>query len=186
MKKLTFFFVFFALSMISFGQTILWAGSKAPLFKARSDDGSVWKLADHLGQKNIVLYFYPGAMTQGCTKQACSYRDHMSDFIQADAIIVGISGDEQDALKAFKKSDQLNFTLLSDKDGDIAKLYGVPVGEGGTISKTIDNVEVVFKRGITTKRYTFIIGKDGLIKYMNTQVDPENDYKAVLEMLTQK
>ncbi len=186
MKKLTFILTFFVFAMTSFGQVALLAGSKAPLFKARSDDGTVWKLADHLGQKNIVLYFYPAAMTGGCTKQACSYRDHMSDLNKADALVVGISGDQLDALKTFKKSEQLNFTLLSDKDGDIAKLYGVPVGEGGSITKTIDNVDVVFKRSITAKRWTFVIGKDGLIRYMNTQVDPGNDYKAVLEVLTQQ
>lgn len=183
MKKLTFILTFFVFAITSFGQVTLLAGSKAPLFKARSDEGTVWKLADHIGQKNIILYFYPAAMTSGCTKQACSYRDHMSDLEIADAIVVGISGDEPDALKAFKKSEQLNFTLLSDKGGDIAKLYGVPTGEGGSITRKIDNVDVVFKRGVTAKRWTFIIGKDGLVKYMNTQVDPENDYKSALEIL---
>ena len=78
----------------SSGQSVLLAGSKAPLFKARSDEGSVWKLADYIGQKNIVLYFYPAAMTGGCTSQACGYRDHMADFGSLDAIVVGISGDD--------------------------------------------------------------------------------------------
>jgi len=186
MKRIVVLLFLSGFSVISYGQGVLLAGSKAPLFKARSDEGTVWKLADHIGQSNIVLYFYPAAFTGGCTKQACSYRDHMGDLQKADAMVVGISGDETDGLKAFKKAEQLNFTLLSDKDGDIAKLYGVPVGEGGSITKNIDNSDVVLKRGVTAKRWTFIIGKDGLIKYMNTQVDAENDYKAVLEILTQK
>lgn len=184
MKKLVFLMILTGFAISLYGQAVLFAGSKAPLFKARSDEGSVWKLADYIGQKNIVLYFYPAAMTGGCTSQACAYRDHMADFGKLDAIVVGISGDDVNGLKAFKKAEQLNFTLLSDNNGEIARLYGVPVSEGGSITKKIDEMDVVLKRGVTAKRVTFVIGKDGLIKYMNSQVDAANDYKAVLEILS--
>lgn len=186
MKKVVILLILAGFAISAYGQTVLFAGSKAPLFKARSDEGNVWKLADYIGQKNIVLYFYPAAMTGGCTSQACAYRDHMADFGKLDAIVVGISGDDVNGLKAFKKAEQLNFTLLSDNDGDIAKLYGVPVSEGGSITRKIDDLDVVLKRGVTAKRYTFVIGKDGLISYMNTQVDAQNDYKTVLDILSRK
>jgi peroxiredoxin Q/BCP len=184
MKKLIFLIILAGFVTSSSGQTVLFAGSKAPLFKARSDEGNIWKLADYIGQKNIVLYFYPAAMTGGCTAQACGYRDHMADFGNLDAIVVGISGDDVNGLKAFKKAEQLNFTLISDNDGDIARMYGVPVSEGGSITRKIDEQDVVLKRGVTAKRYTFVIGKDGLIRYMNAQVDAQNDYKAVLDILS--
>jgi thioredoxin-dependent peroxiredoxin len=167
-------------------QNNLKVGDKAPLFSVKSDEGSTWNLADQLGKKNIVLYFYPAAMTGGCTKQACSYRDHLSDLDKVDALVAGISGDDVAALQVFKKAQQLNFPLLSDYDGSVAKQYGVPSGAGGSITRKLDNLDVVLNRGVTTQRWTFIIGKDGLVKYINQQVDAENDYKAVLEALNQK
>jgi peroxiredoxin Q/BCP len=168
------------------GQNNLKTGDTAPVFSAPSDDDKVWNLQDYLGKKNIVLYFYPAAMTGGCTKQACSYRDHLGDLGNADAIVVGISGDDVSALKVFKKAQNLNFALLSDHDGKIASLYGVPVGAGGTITRKIDDLDVVLNRGVTAQRWTFIIGKDGKVKYINTKVDAENDYKAVLDALSVK
>ena len=69
-------------------------GDKAPLFKATADDGSTWDISNFIGKDYIVVYFYPAAMTSGCTKQACSYRDHLDDLKSADAVVVGISGDK--------------------------------------------------------------------------------------------
>jgi thioredoxin-dependent peroxiredoxin len=171
---------------VVYGQNNLKAGDAAPLFSAPSNDDTVWNLQDYLGKKNVVLYFYPAAMTGGCTKQACSYRDHLGDLGNADAVVVGISGDEVASLKVFQKAQNLNFPLLSDHDGKIASLYGVPTGAGGSITRKIDDLDVVLNRGVTAQRWTFIIGKDGKVKYINTQVDAENDYKAVLEALTEK
>ena len=167
-------------------QNSLKVGDVAPVFSAPSDADQVWNLSDYLGKKNIVLYFYPAAMTGGCTKQACSYRDHISDLGNVDAMVVGISGDDVAALKVFKEAQNLNFTLLSDQNGYIAGQYGVPVGAGGSITRKINDLDVVLNRGVTAKRWTFIIGKDGKVKYLNTQVDAENDYKAVLNALSAK
>jgi peroxiredoxin Q/BCP len=168
------------------GQNGVKVGDKAPLFSVKSDDGSNWNLADYLGKKNIVLYFYPAAMTGGCTKQACSYRDHLGDMDNVNALVVGISGDDVAALQVFKKAQNLNFPLLSYFDGSVAKSYGVPVGAGGSITRNVDNADVVLNRGITAQRWTFIIGTNGLVSYINQQVDAENDYKSVLEILGRK
>lgn len=176
----------FLLAMGMSGQNGIKVGDKAPLFCVKSVDGSNWSLADHLGKKNIVLYFYPGAMTGGCTKEACSYRDHVEDLDKANALVVGISGDDVAGLQVFKKVHNLNFPLLSDFDGSVAKSYGVPVGAGTSLTRNVDNVDVVLTRGVTTQRWTFIIGPDGLVSYINQKVDAENDYKAVLEALGQK
>ena len=108
-------FVFGSLSL--WGQNSVSIGDKVPLFKATADDGSTWDISKFIGTGYIVVYFYPGAMTTGCTKEACSYRDHLNDLASADAIVVGISGDKIENLKLFRQAENLNFPLLSDEKG---------------------------------------------------------------------
>lgn len=165
------------------GQQGLSVGDKAPEFKAVADDGITWDVNKFLGKKNIVVYFYPGAMTGGCTKQACSYRDHRDDLQSANVEVVGISSDKIESLKLFKKAENLNFTLLSDEKGHIAKAFGVPVGEGATIKRTVDGVEHELVRDISIKRWTFVIGKDKKIIYKNDSVNAEKDTEEVLDFL---
>ena len=100
-------------------------GDRVPDFSAIDENGDTWKLSDQRANY-IVFYFYPAAFTGGCTKQACSYRDHDPDFNRLGAEVVGISGDEHENLKQFKEFHNLNFTLLSDTDGKIAEMLGVP------------------------------------------------------------
>ncbi len=164
-------------------QKDLKVGDKAPEFKATADDGTTWDLKDHIGKKAIVVYFYPAAMTGGCTKQACSYRDHQSEIKSADALVVGISGDNVEGLKLFKKAEDLNFTLLSDEQGEIAEKYGVPTRDGGKITREIDGESFDLTRGVTASRWTFIIDKKGNIAYKNDQVDAANDAQATLDFL---
>jgi peroxiredoxin Q/BCP len=168
------------------GQQGLSVGDKAPVFKATADDGSSWDLKKYVGKDNIVVYFYPGAMTGGCTKQACAYRDHQNDLDAADALVVGISGDKVENLKLFKQAENLNFTLLSDEKGDIAKAFGVPLGDGGSIKRTVAGTEFELVRELSAKRWTFIIGKDGKIIYKNEAVNAEKDSEEVLSFLKKK
>jgi peroxiredoxin Q/BCP len=158
-------------------------GDKAPLFSAKTDDGSVWDIRDHIGKDYLVVYFYPGALTSGCTKQACSYRDHQNELKSVDATVVGISGDKPENLRLFRKAENLNFPLLSDEKGDIARLYGVPVGQGSSFRKTVDGKEYELERDVTAKRWTFIIDRDGRIIYKNDAVNPEKDTQEVLSFL---
>jgi peroxiredoxin Q/BCP len=165
------------------GQQGLAIGDKAPLFKAKADDGTVWDIKNHLGNKYVVVYFYPAAMTGGCTKQACSYRDHRADLQSAGVEVVGVSGDNIDGIRLFKKAENLNFTLLSDDKGEIAKAFGVPLSDGGSIKRTVDGAEHELVRSVTAKRWTFIIGKDKKIIYKNDAVNPEKDTEEVLNFL---
>ena len=158
-------------------------GDSAPVFKAFADDGSTWDIQDFLGKNYIVVYFYPAAMTGGCTKQACSYRDHREDLLEAGVEVVGVSGDKVESLRLFKQAENLNFTLLSDEKGDIAKAFGVPVGDGGAIKRTIEGAEYELVRDITTRRWTFIIGKNHKIIYINDSVNAENDTQEVLNFI---
>ena len=168
------------------GQAGLSVGDKVPNFKALADDGSTWEITKFLGDKYIVVYFYPGAMTGGCTRQACSYRDHISDLQSADVEVVGVSGDNIANLRLFKQAESLNFTLLSDEKGDIAKAFGVPVGEGGSIKRTVGGVEHELVRELSIKRWTFIVGKDMKIIYKNESVNPDQDPEDVLNFIKQK
>ena len=158
-------------------------GDKAPVFSAKSDDGSTWNVQDYLGKKFIVVYFYPAAMTGGCTAQACAYRDMQGEINNADALVVGVSGDNVDGLKLFKKANNLNFPLLSDEHGEIAKKFGVPTRDGGKITREIEGKSYDLERGVTTSRWTFIIDKNGKIVYKNTEVDVSKDTQQILEFI---
>jgi peroxiredoxin Q/BCP len=158
-------------------------GEKAPAIEAKNQDGNVWKLSDHLNKKYLVVYFYPAAMTGGCTKQACSYRDYLQDGGEAFEI-VGISGDPVENLKYFQQAEQLNFTLLSDPDGAIAKAYGVPVREGEkSIKRTVDGKDVTLNRTSTASRWTFVIDQQGRILYRDDKVKATADLSNILEFI---
>ncbi|HKL32674.1 MAG TPA: peroxiredoxin [Tangfeifania sp.] len=161
-------------------------GDKVPGFQATSADGTTWNFENHVGDKYIVLYFYPAAMTGGCTAQACSYRDLSSDLESEDAMVVGVSGDNVEGLQVFKKAHNLNFTLLSDESGEIASLFGVPTREGGTITREVDGKEIELERGTTANRWTFIIDKKGKVVYKNDDVDASKDTEEVLSFLKDK
>ena len=179
------FAILFAVSTNLFSQenSLLKAGDNVPMFQTVTDDGSTWKIKEYLGKKNIIIYFYPAAMTGGCTKQACAYRDFKDDIELADAVVVGVSGDNVEGLKIFKKTYDLNFTLLSDESGKIAKKFGVISRDGGTITVEVEGKEVDLYRGNTAGRTTFIIGKNGKIIYANDKVDAKKDVKDALEFL---
>lgn len=184
MKTLLYTFTIFSVLFPSVsGQQLLSVGDKAPIFEAIADDGSTWNIKQFLGKENIVVYFYPGAMTTGCTLQACSYRDHQNEINSVNAVVVGISGDKVENLRLFKLADSLNFTLLSDVKGDIAKAFGVPFGAGGSIKRTVAGTEYELVRDISAKRWTFIIGKNGNIIYKNETVNAVNDSEEVVTFL---
>jgi peroxiredoxin Q/BCP len=159
-------------------------GDPAPTFEATDDQGKTWKSANHVGKKVVVIYFYPADMTGGCTKQACGFRDDQQKLLDKGIEVVGVSGDSVKNHQLFKKYEKLNFTLLADEDGAVAKKFGVPVGPGGVAKvKTPDGDPLELKRGVTEKRWTFIIGKDGKIAYKDTDVKPAGDSKKVLDQV---
>ncbi|VGO18220.1 peroxiredoxin [Pontiella sulfatireligans] len=162
----------------------LQVGEKAPSFQAMDQDGKPWRLQDHTGGRYLVLYFYPAAMTGGCTKQACSYRDYVKSDADSNIEIVGISGDTPQSLKYFQQAEQLNFTLLSDPDGAIAKMFGVPVRTGEkSIKRTVESQEVELSRSATASRWTFIIDPQGKVVYRDTEVKATDDRSTVVEFI---
>lgn len=183
MKKTVIFLVLvIAFAANGFSQELN-VGDKAPAFKTLADDGSTWNVNDYVGDKFIVVYFYPAAMTGGCTKQACAYRDFKNKIASANAVVVGVSGDNVEGLKLFKKAHDLNFPLLSDESGEIATRFGVPMRDGGTITREIEGQNFDLVRANTPARWTFIIDKNGKIAYKNTSVDVSKDTEEILEFI---
>lgn len=158
-------------------------GDAAPIFQATDDQGRPWLSAEHLGKAYMVVFFYPGDFTPGCINQAKSFREHMNQ-LNYRAKVVGVSGDSVSTHQLFKQAYQLNYTLLADADGRLARQFGVPIGPGGTVTtKDAAKNVVTLKRALTAQRWTFIIGLDGKIIYKNTRVNPLEDSKQVATVL---
>jgi thioredoxin-dependent peroxiredoxin len=157
-------------------------GDKAPKFEATDDEGKTWKSGDHIGKKIVVIYFYPADFTGGCTKQACAFRDNAEKLTDKGVEVIGISGDSADNHKLFKKHHKLNFTLLADEEGAIAKKFGVPAGKGGEITvKDLDNLKI--KQGVRIQRWTIVIDKDGKVIAKDQVKDAGADPTRVLELI---
>lgn len=165
------------------GQAVL--GEKVHNFTALKQDGEKWNLKSDLKKSDyLVIYFYPVAFTGGCTAQACSYRDQKGELEAVGANVVGVSGDTPETLELFALEHALNFTMLSDEHGEIAKIFGVPYGGGGTITREIKGTNLDLTRGATIQRWTFILDRDGTLIYKDTEVDAAADSGKVLEFLS--
>jgi peroxiredoxin Q/BCP len=169
-------------------------GDRAPRFEARDDGDKSWSSTEHVGKKIVVIYFYPADFTSGCMAQAQKFRDGMNQLVEKGVVVIGVSGDHVATHELFKKVQKLNFTLLADENGEIAKKFGVPLGKGGEVrprdamNKPIlddDGELLIVKRDVTASRWTFIIGKDGTIVYKNTKVNPNEDAKQVTAFIEQ-
>lgn len=159
-------------------------GDKAPAFTALDQDGRQWKSADHVGSRIVVVYFYPADMTGGCTKQACAFRDDLSQLKQKGVEVVGVSGDSVRNHQLFKKAHSLNFTLLADTQGQVAEAFGVPVTkEEKSVKAVIDGKDEILTRSITAKRWTFVIDRDGVVAAKNTMVVAAEDSRAIAEIV---
>jgi peroxiredoxin Q/BCP len=128
-------------------------GDRAPAFDLLDDAGARVRLDDLAGQR-VLLYAYPAAMTPGCTKQACDFRDNLGVFAGHGFTVLGISPDKPAKLASFKERDQLTFPLLSDPDRAVLTAYGA-FGEKKLYGKTVTGVI----------RSTFVISPDGLIEH---------------------
>jgi peroxiredoxin Q/BCP len=133
--------------------TRLEVGAKAPAFTAFDQNGKSVSLADYSGKK-VILYFYPAAMTPGCTKQACDFRDSLASLAAAGYVVLGVSKDTVAKLKKFEEHDSITFPLLSDVDLTVHNAYGV-YGEKSMYGKTVMGVI----------RSTFVIDEKGVIEH---------------------
>jgi peroxiredoxin Q/BCP len=183
MKKLFFFISILLASLPIWAISPLEKGDNVPNFSATDENGETWELSDQRADY-LVIYFYPAAFTGGCTAQACSYRDHDAAFKLLNAKVIGISGDQYENLKKFKELHQLNFTLLSDADGKIAELFGVPTREGSTIEKEVGGQMLQLTKGVTISRWTYVVDRNGKLIYKDEDVQAATDPETVLNEIT--
>lgn len=121
-------------------------GRKAPEFSRTADDGSEIRLSDLLQENVVVLFFYPRDNTPVCTTEACEFRDTHSDFLDAGAVVIGISGDSDSSHQNFARTHNLPYRLISDSDGSLRKSFRVP--------RTL---------GLLPGRVTYVIDREGTI-----------------------
>jgi len=126
-------------------------GDAAPAFSLSDDTGQTVSLSDFAGRK-VIVYFYPAAMTPGCTKQACDFSDSIDALRRDGYEVLGISKDAPAKLAKFRERDQLTITLLSDTDLAVHQAYGA-YGEKKLYGKTVEGV----------LRSTFVVEEDGTI-----------------------
>ena len=101
-------------------------GDYIPDFSLKDQDGNLVKISNYVGKKKLVIFFYPQDGSLNCTREACYFRDLSEVFDEADAIVIGISGQSVESHKEFAERNRLKFTLLSDNENKVRKLFGVP------------------------------------------------------------
>jgi peroxiredoxin Q/BCP len=101
-------------------------GDYIPSFSLKDQNGNLFDINTYLGKKKLVIFFYPQDGSLNCTREACYFRDISDIFEEADAIIIGISSQSVESHKDFAEKNRLNYTLLSDSENAVRKLFGVP------------------------------------------------------------
>ncbi len=147
-------------------------GNMAPAWTLKNQNGENVSLKDFKGKKNVVFYFYPKALTPGCTVQACGMSDVKKQLAKLDAVVFGVSPDPVEKLQRFIEKKELNFDLLSDEDKKITEKYGV-----WGLKKFMG------KEFMGVIRTTFIIGKDGRVKHIMDKVKTKTHHDDVIEIL---
>ena len=133
-------------------------GDRVPNFSLPSQTGTTVNISDLIGKKSLVIYFYPKDDTPGCTAESCAFRDSYEVFTDAGAEVIGISADSPQSHQQFAQKYNLPFTLLSDTDNRVRKLFGVP--------------STLF---VIPGRVTYIIDKEGIVRHI---FDSMLDFKA--------
>jgi thioredoxin-dependent peroxiredoxin len=147
-------------------------GNMAPAFSLLDQDGNKVSLKQFRGEKNVVVYFYPKAMTPGCTVQACGIRDSKKQLAKLDTVVLGVSPDAVARLGRFIEKQDLNFTLLSDEDHAITEKYGA-----WGLKKFMG------REFMGVLRTSFIIGKDGRLKHVMDKVKTKSHHDDVIALI---
>jgi len=146
-------------------------GSNIPSFTLPDQNGNLFNINSVLSKKNLVIYFYPKDDSPGCTAQACSFRDQFEVFTEADAVIIGVSGQSVKSHKEFAEKHRLTFTLLSDEGNKLRKQFGVPTN----------------LLGLLPGRVTYVADKTGKVIYIfNSQINATKHVDEALRILKEK
>jgi peroxiredoxin Q/BCP len=148
-------------------------GDYIPSFSLKDQNGNLFDINTYLGKKKLVIFFYPQDGSLNCTKEACYFRDISDIFDEADAIIIGISSQSVESHKDFAEKNRLNYTLLSDNENTVRKLFGVP--------------SRVF--GLIPGRVTYVADRSGKVVYIfdsQTEVQRHVDEAMKIVLLLKK
>ncbi|MCI5764257.1 thioredoxin-dependent thiol peroxidase [Actinobacillus porcinus] len=149
-------------------------GEKAPHFSLLNQHNETVSLADFSGKK-VLVYFYPKALTPGCTTQACGLRDIKAELDALNTVVIGISPDAPKKLANFEDKKALNFTLLSDEDHQVAEQFGV-WGEKKFMGRVYDGVH----------RISFLVDENGVIEHVFDKFKTGEHADVVLDYLKNK
>ncbi|MBL8818378.1 MAG: thioredoxin-dependent thiol peroxidase [Planctomyces sp.] len=147
-------------------------GKKAPAFSLKATDGKTIKLSDLKGQ-NVVLYFYPKDDTPGCTKEACAFRDRLSEITGLGAVVLGVSPDDVASHVKFTEKFKLSFPLLADVDHAVAEKYGA-----------WREKNMYGKKSMGVQRSTFLIDANGVVVKVWKKVSVDGHDDQVIEALS--
>lgn len=150
----------------------LTVGNKAPDFSLLDQHNQIISLHQFKGKK-VLVYFYPKALTPGCTTQACGIRDSLAELAQLNTVVLGISPDQVQKLAQFATKKGLNFTLLSDPDHQVAEAFGV-WGEKKFLGKTYDGIH----------RISFLINEQGIIEAVFEKFKTAQHHQMIIDYLT--
>jgi peroxiredoxin Q/BCP len=153
--------------------SFLEVGATAPSFTLKNQNNEDVSLADFAAQW-IVLYFYPKALTPGCTVQSCALRDGIKELSSLNATVIGISGDDPQKLKKFEEKESLNFTLVGDPEHKVLEQYGTWVEKN-----------MYGRKYMGVARMTYIISPEGKIHHVLPKVSPKKHLDDVLKILKQ-
>ena len=151
----------------------LTVGDQAPSFSLKNQRGELVSLEQFKGISNVVVYFYPKAMTPGCTVQACGIRDSSSKFAEFNTVVLGISPDSVDRLVKFEDKQELNFTLLSDEDHSVIESFGA-----------WDLKKFMGREFMGVLRSTFVIDTEGVIVHVMEKVKTKSHHDDALDWIS--
>jgi peroxiredoxin Q/BCP len=147
-------------------------GKPAPDFTLPSTNGETVSLRQFKGKKTVILYFYPKDETPGCTREACDFRDHHTDFERQSVVVLGVSTDGLESHRHFTDKHQLPFTLLADEDAAVAKMYGV-----------YKQKNLYGKKYMGIERTTFVIDRTGRVAQIYPKVKVDGHIQNLLEFV---
>lgn len=143
-------------------------GDIIPAFSLPDQDGNMFDISTYLGKKKLVIFFYPKDGSLNCTREACYFRDLIDVFDEAEAVVIGISGQSAESHKKFAEENRLNYTLLSDQNDVVRKLFGVP--------------SILF--GLIPGRVTYVTDKSGKVVYIfNSQTQVQRHADEALKII---
>lgn len=151
---------------------MLKAGAAAPEFSLQDQNGNTVSLSQFKGKNKVLVYFYPKALTPGCTTQACSLRDSKAELDALNTVVLGLSPDPVKKLKNFEDKKELNFTLLSDEDHAVADAFGV-WGPKKFMGKEYDGIH----------RISFLIDENGVVEHVFDKFKTKDHHDVVINYL---